>query len=88
MKEKKQRKDDLLRNEENYNIRTLVGQLGWKTGQTRPDWAFEVCQLGSILNRSKVDNILKASKRLKTKNKGVLLRFGLPGPIEGFKIVF
>ena len=86
MKEKKQRKDDLLRKEENYN-RTLVWQLGWNTRQTRPDWAFEVCQLGSILNRSKVDNILKASKRLKTKNKGVLLRFGLPGPIENFKIV-
>ena len=68
--------------------RTLVGQLGWITGQTRPDLAFEVCQLSSILNHSKVDSILKANKLLlKAKSENILLRFGLPGPIENFKIV-
>ena len=56
---RKKQKDDLLRKEENYDIRTLVGQLGWITGQTRRDLAFEVCQLSSILNHSKVDDILK-----------------------------
>ena len=56
---RKKQKDDLLRKEENYDIRTLVGQLGWITRQTRRDLAFEVCQLSSILNHSKVDDILK-----------------------------
>ena len=56
---RKKQKDDLLRKEENYDIRTLVGQLGWITEQTRRDLAFEVCQLSSILNHSKVDDILK-----------------------------
>ena len=65
----KKRKDNLLRKQENDNIRTLVEQLGWITGQTRPNVAFEVCQLSSILNRSKVDDILKANKLLlNTKN--------------------
>ena len=49
---------------------------------------FEVCQLNSILIHSKVDDILKANKLLlKAKNENLLLRFGLPGPIENFKIV-
>ena len=38
MIEKKQ-KDDLLCKEEN-NIRALVGQLGWITGQNRPNWEY------------------------------------------------
>ena len=85
---RKKHKDDILCKEENDNIRTLVGKLGWITGQTRPDLAFEVCQLSSILNHSKVDDILKANKLLlKAKNENILLRLGLPGPIENFKIV-
>ena len=56
--------------EENESIRTLVGQLGWITGQTRPDLAFEVCQLSRILNHRKVEDILKANKLLfKAKNE-------------------
>ena len=79
----------MLCKEENHNIRTLVGQLlGWITGQTRPDLAFEVCQMSSILNHSKVDDILKANKLLlKAKNENILSRFELPGPTENFKIV-
>ena len=50
--------------EKKYNIRTLLGQLGWITGQTRPDLAFEVCLLSSILNCSNVDDILKINKLL------------------------
>ena len=67
---RKNQKDELLCKEENDIIRTLVGQLRWVTGQTRPDFAFEVCQLSSILSHSKVDDILKANKLLlKAKNE-------------------
>lgn len=45
----------------NDNIRMLIGQLGWSTEQTRPDLAFEVCRLSSIIKRSKVDDILKGN---------------------------
>ena len=65
----------------------MVGQLGWITGETRPDLTFEVCQLSSILNHSKADDILKATKLLKAKSENILLRFGVPGLIENFKIV-
>ena len=53
--DRKRQKDDSLCKEENDNIRTLVGQLGWIAGQRRPDLVFEVCQLSNILNRSKVN---------------------------------
>ena len=66
----------------------MVGQLGWITGETRPDLAFEVCQLSSILNHSKADDILKATKLLKAKSENILLRFGVPGLKENFKIVY
>ena len=59
----------MLCKEGNDNIRTIVGQLIWITGQTRPVLAFEVFQLGSILNPSKVDDILKANKLRKLKMK-------------------
>ena len=78
----------MLCKEENDAVRTLVGRLGWITGQTRPHLALEVCQLSSILNHSKVDDILKADKLLlKAKNENILLRFELPGQTENFKIV-
>ena len=87
-RKKQKEKDDLLCKEQTDNIRTLVGQVGWITGQRRPDLAFEVCQLTSILNHSKVDDILRANKLfLKAKNGNILLRFGLPGLTENFKIV-
>ena len=56
----KSKKDGPLCKEENYNVRTLVGQLGCITGQTSPNLTFEVSQLSSILHDSK-DDILKAN---------------------------
>ena len=87
--DRKNQKDDLLWKEENDYLRTLVGHLGWITGQTRLDLALRVCQMSSTLNHSKVDDTLKASKLLlKAKNKNILVRFGLHGPIENFKIFY
>ena len=83
MIEKKTQKDDLMWKKENDNIRTLLGQLGWITGQT--DLVFDVCQLSSILHRSKVDDVLKGNKLL-LQAKNTLLRYGLSGPIGNFKI--
>ena len=47
----------------------------------------EACQLSSILNRTKVDGILKAEKLLLKAKQYILLRFGSPDPIENFEIV-
>ena len=38
--DRKKQKDDLLCKEENDSIRALVGQLGWITGQNRPNWEY------------------------------------------------
>ena len=45
-------------------------------------------QLSSILNHSKVDDVIKANKLLlKAKNENILLRFGLPGPMQNLKLL-
>ena len=60
--------------------------MDYWTNKTK--FSLEVCQLSGILNPSKADHDLKANKLLlKAKNENILLRFGLPGPIENFKIV-
>ena len=43
--DRKKQEDHLLCKEENDNIRSLVGQLVWITGQMRLDLAFEVYQM-------------------------------------------
>ena len=45
----------MLCKEENDNIRTLVKQLGWIAGQTRPGLAFNVCQLNENENDASLE---------------------------------
>jgi hypothetical protein len=56
---------DNLRPNEKDEFRALIGQLNWVSTQTRPDIAFEVCQLSSILESPKVDDLLRANKVVK-----------------------
>ena len=87
-KNRKQQKNDKLSSDEIDELRSLVGQLGWVAGQTRPDLAFEVCQLSSSINHSTVNDLIKANKLLaKAKNENVSIRLGLPGSPYDFKII-
>ena len=51
-----------LNTEEKEQYRSLVGQLGWVSTQTRPDISFDICELSSVFNKSTVDSMLKANK--------------------------
>ena len=87
-KNRKQQKNGKLSSDEIDELRSLVGQLGWIAGQTRPDLAFEVCQLSSSINHLTVNDLIKANKLLaKTKNENVSIRLGLPGSPYDFKII-
>ena len=81
-------KNDSLADSEKDDLRNRIGQLDWVSGQTRPDLAFENCQLNSITHHRIVDNLLKANKVLrKAKSKNIAIKVGLPGKIENFKIL-
>lgn len=85
---KMKKKDDSLTESELEDLRSLVGQLGWVAGQTRPDLSFEVCQLSSCFNHATVNDVLKANKLLKkAKQENISLSFGVPGKLDKLKFV-
>ena len=40
------------------SLKTVIGQLGWITGQTRPDLASETCILSSNSKNATVNEII------------------------------
>ena len=56
--------------------RVVVGQLMWLANQTRPDIAFEVCELSTHCHNATVEDVLHANKVIsKVKNRNVSLQF-------------
>ena len=45
--------------------RSVIGQLNWVAGHTRPDIAFEVCQLSVGFNSACVEDLLRLNKVVK-----------------------
>ena len=45
-------------------FRSVIGQLGWAAGQTRPDIAFDCCELSSSVKHATTEDLLRASKVL------------------------
>ena len=71
----KTRNSDSSDNEKD-KFRALVGQLNWVSTQTRPDISFDVCELSSILEKAKIDDLLRANKVVKyLRSKVVKLQY-------------
>jgi hypothetical protein len=69
------------------DYRALVGQLNWVATQTRPDIAFDVCQLSSVFDKAKVDDLLRANKVVKKiKSECVTLRYPRLGDLKDCSI--
>ena len=66
-----------LTTDELRDFRGLIGRLSWVTGQTRPDLAFEVCELAASVKNATIEDLKRANKILKkAKSENVILRFG------------
>ena len=76
-KDRKQLKEEDLTAFEKRQFRGLVGQLNWVMGMTRPDIAFEVCQLSTTLNKPTIKEILRANKVVRYL-KGMSTRIKIP----------
>ena len=65
-----------MNSKEQYSYRQVVGQLNWISTQTRPDLAYDVCQLSAKLNTPTIRDLIKANKVLKrAKATQVSLKF-------------
>jgi hypothetical protein len=54
---------------ESEQYQVLTGQLLWLAAQTRPDVAFDVCELSTHCHNAKIENILRANKVVKKVKK-------------------
>ena len=81
------RRTDDLGELEQEEYRALTGQLNWLAAQTRPDVAFDACDLSVVTHKAKVDDILKANKVVKrVKNTSVGLRYNKLENLEQLSI--
>ena len=65
-------KDCELTKEEKKSFRTLIGQLSWVSTHTRPDVAFETCELGGIFKTAKVSDLVRLNHLVdKIKGKSI-----------------
>ena len=82
------RRLDHLGQGELQSYRALVGQLNWLGTQTRPDVAFDVCELSTVLNVATVDDVLRANKVVKkVKQRRVTLQYRSLDCTDGYTLV-
>ena len=62
---RKLQKDEPITVQERSKLRSLIGQLNWITGVSRPDIGFGVCQLSSVFKQATVNHLIKANKLLR-----------------------
>ena len=68
-------KNRTLTDGEQRNYRAICGQLNWIASQSRPDLAFDVCQLSTKLNKATVRELIHANKVLRKAKEKVVLKF-------------
>ena len=67
-----------LNEEEKQNFRKIVGQLLWVSSQTRPDIAYDACELSNTYLNAVGEDIQKINKAIsKLKNNRLQLRFDI-----------
>ena len=74
--ERRLQKEDSLTSGEISTLRSICGQLNWLSSQTRPDLAFDVCDLSCSVKNGNVSHLLRAIKVIrKAQSDRVSIKF-------------
>ena len=85
---RKMLKEAPLLEKEKESLRTLIGQIGWVSGQTRPDLAYDLCDLSRHVKNATVKDLFHANKVVaKAKMDNVQLHFPSFESAKNLKIV-
>ena len=85
---RKSAKDEPLSKKEKRSLRSLIGQLGWVSGQTRPDLAFDYCDLSSRVKTATVKDLFHANKVVaKAKSEHTVLTYPSFDKFETLRVV-
>merc|ERR1719494_1679958 len=77
-----------INKEEKESFRRIVGQLMWVSSQTRPDMAYDACELSNTYNNAVGEDISKVNKAVtKLKNSEVSLKFCEMGGLDDLRLV-
>ena len=77
-----------LNENELKQFRSVIGQLGWAAGQTRPDIAFDCCELSSSVKHVTIEDLLRANKVLsRAKSEPIVLTYKDMGDLSTDKFV-
>lgn len=69
-------KDSICTTDEKKQFQQLVGKLNWMSNQTRPDIAFDVCELSAVCISPKISDILRSNKVLgQVKRNKIKMKF-------------
>ncbi len=86
--ERKKQIEDILSEEESQTLRSVCGQLLWVTSQTRPDIAFDSCQVNNYGKEPTIRNVMEANKAIKKlKSDKVKLVYPSLGDPDQMKVV-
>ena len=68
-------RDHLLSDSEREAFRALIGQLNWVSNNTRPDIAYDVCELSTLTTQATVADLLRLNKVVKNASEEVVRLF-------------
>ena len=65
-----------MNTKEKRDLKVLAGQLNWISSQTRPDLAFDACEVNTSTKDATYEDLKKANKAIrKSKQDDVCLHF-------------
>ena len=79
----------MLDSQEKRELKAVAGQINWVITQTRPNWAYDACEISTSVKNATVEDVIQANKVVrKAKSNTVRLRFRDLGDVKRAEFIF